>query len=48
MNVGVDIVCNKRIPISENFLLRVLHPRELKVFHKFEDHERAIAFLAGR
>jgi holo-[acyl-carrier protein] synthase len=48
MQVGIDIVENKRIKLKEKFIRHLLSIDELEIFHSLTNKKRQREFLAGR
>lgn len=50
IGIGTDVIEISRIQHAENdkFTRRILHPRELELYHVMTHADRKTAFLAGR
>jgi phosphopantetheinyl transferase (holo-ACP synthase) len=48
MEVGIDIVQNRRVNLQPKFLGHVLSAEELKLFDQFTTKRRKREFVAGR
>ncbi|AGR41436.1 holo-ACP synthase [Spiroplasma taiwanense] len=46
--IGIDIIENSRINLSEKFFKKILHSDELLILNKFSSEEAKIEFVSGR